>query len=88
MSFNDRVGDRLKADQSGVKISTVKNAGWAALAGLGAGDILIEVDGRSVPNIAELKVVMNGVRERKPARVKAFIKRGIYTGYIELEPRW
>lgn len=88
MSFNDRVGDRMKADQSGVKISTVKGAGWAALAGLGAGDVLLEIDGRAVTNIEQLKKVMADVSERKPARVKAFIKRGIYTAYLELEPNW
>ncbi len=88
MSFNDRVGERMKPDQDGVKISTVKGAGWAALAGLGSGDVLLEVDGRSVTNIAELKKVMADVADRKPARVKAFIKRGIYTAYLELEPKW
>ena len=88
MSYNDRVGDRMKEEQGGVKISTVKPAGWAALAGLGAGDVLLAVDGRDVASIAELKTVMKGINERKPARVKAFIKRGIYTAYLELEPKW
>ena len=88
MTFNDRVGDRMKEDQGGVKISNVKPAGWAALAGLGAGDVLLAMDGRELTSIAELKAVMKGVHERKPARVKAFIKRGIYTAYLELEPKW
>ena len=88
MSFNDRVGERMKEEQGGVKVSTVKPAGWAALAGLGAGDVLLAMDGQKVTSIAELKAVMSGVGKNKPARVKVFIKRGIYTAYLEFEPRW
>jgi len=88
MTLNDRIGDRLKEEQGGVKISGVKPAGWAALAGLGAGDVLLAMDGREVVSVDELKAVMKSVHERKPARVKAFIKRDIYTAYLELEPKW
>ena len=88
MSNDDRVSDRLKKEQQGVKISAVKNAGWAALAGLGTGDILLSVDGQNIESIARLKTVMKEISERKPARVKIFIKRGIYTEFLELEPKW
>jgi len=88
MTLNDRVGDRMKAEQGGVKVSSVKPAGWAALAGLGAGDVLLAMDGQELNSVADLKTVMKGVYDRKPARVKAFIKRGIYTAYLELEPKW
>lgn len=88
MTLNDRIGDRLKEEQGGVKVSSVKPAGWAALAGLGAGDVLLAMDGREVVSVDDLKAVMKSVHERKPARVKAFIKRGIYTAYLELEPKW
>lgn len=88
MTLNDRVGDRMKAEQGGVKISNVKPAGWAALAGLGAGDVLLAMDSKPLDSVADLKSVMKSVYERKPARVKAFIKRGIYTGYLEFEPKW
>ena len=88
LTLNDRIGDRLKEEQGGVKIAGVKPAGWAALAGLGAGDVLLAMDGHELRNIAGLKMVMNGVYDRKPERVKLFIKRGIYTAYLELEPKW
>ena len=88
MSNDDRVSDRLKKEQQGVKISSVKNAGWAALAGLGTGDILLSVDGQNIESIARLKTVMKEISERKPTRVKIFIKRGIYTEFLELEPKW
>jgi serine protease Do len=88
ISHDDRVNDRLKRELTGVKISAVKNAGWAALAGLGSGDILLAVDGTGIESIAHLKTVMKDISERKPARVKFFVKHGIHTEFLELEPRW
>jgi serine protease Do len=88
MTLDDRVSGRLASEQAGVKISSVKSAGWAALAGVAGGDILQAVDGQKVSNIAELKKVMKAIEERKPARVKFFVKHGIMTYFLELEPRW
>ena len=88
ISQDDRVNDRLKRELTGVKINSVKNAGWAALAGLGSGDILLAVDGKEIESIAHLKTVMKEIAGRKPARVKFFIKHGVYTEFLELEPRW
>ncbi|HEU5071982.1 MAG TPA: PDZ domain-containing protein [Verrucomicrobiae bacterium] len=88
MSLNDRVDERMKPDQGGVKISAVRNAGWAALAGLGVGDVLLSVENQPVESIADLKRLMQGVSQQKPEHVKIFIKRGIYTTFLELEPKW
>jgi serine protease Do len=88
MSLDDRVTARLPDQQQGIKLSSVKNAGWAALAGLAANDVVFAVDGQKVTTIAELKTVMKSIQERKPARVTFFIKRGIRTHFMELEPQW
>ena len=58
------------------------------MAGLSSGDILLAIDGRPVSGIAELKEIMNQLRVSQPRRVMFFIKRGIRTSFIELEPKW
>lgn len=88
MSLNDRVNERLKEKQGGVRISSVTAGGWAALAGLGTGDVLFSVSGREIDGIDTLKGEMKDISKRKPARVRMFIKRGIYTAFLELEPKW
>lgn len=88
MSLNDRVNERLKESQQGVRVSSVSAGGWAALAGLGTGDVIFSVEGRSIDSIDTLKRVMKEISQRKPQRVKVFIKRGIYTAFLELEPKW
>jgi serine protease Do len=88
MSLNDRVAARLPGELRGVKISSIKNAGWAALAGLGGNDVLLAVDGHETGSIVELKAIMKTISESKPQRVKFFVKRGIQTYFLELEPKW
>jgi len=88
LSFNDRIDQQLPEDLKGVRVITVESAGWAALAGLSSGDILLSVDGRPTESIAALKTILAELRETKPRRVTLFVKRGIWTQFLELEPKW
>jgi serine protease Do len=88
LSFDDRTDEHLPADVKGVRIVAVERAGWAALAGLGTGDILISIAGKPVENIAALKTLLAQLRDTKPRRAAFFIRRGIHTKFLEVEPRW
>ena len=88
MSFTDRVNAKLAESEKGVRIGSVQTAGWAALAGLSSGDILLSVDGEKVDSVTTLKGVMHKLYEAKPRRVIFFVKRGIRTLFAELEPKW
>ena len=88
ISLAERVEDKLPADEIGLRISAVQNAGWAALAGLGAGDFLLAMDGKQISTVAELEKMLKQFRETKPRRVVFFVRRGIHTSYLELEPKW
>ena len=88
LSLTDRIDAKLPEDTKGVRIGAVQNAGWAALAGLSPGDILLTIDSHPVSGIAELKITMKQMEVTKPRRVSFFIKRGIRTSFIELEPKW
>ena len=88
MSLNDRVSERMADQSGGVRVSNVKNAGWAALAGLSSGDVLLAVDNTKITTIPELKAKMKAITENKPASVAFLIKRGIRTQFLEIEPRW
>jgi serine protease Do len=88
LSLNDRVDDKLGADVRGLKVSAVQNAGWTALAGLSAGDILLTVDGKPMDSVATLKALLQGYRDSKPRRVVLFVRRGVHTFYLEIEPKW
>jgi len=88
MSFLDRAERELDAQAGGVLIDSVQTAGWAALAGLHAGDVLLRVDGEPVADIADLERRMDAIRQAQPKRVVFFIRRGIHSRFVELEPDW
>ena len=88
ISYHDRLEEQLPAGFQGVRIVNVERAGWAALAGLNAGDLLISVDGRVTDSIAALKTIFGQLREARPRRVVLFVHRGIHTRFLEVEPRW
>ena len=88
LSATDRLASKISEADKGVRVASVQYAGWAALAGLSSGDTLLQIDGEPVAGIAGLKGVMEHMRETKPRRVVFFIKRGIRTAFLELEPKW
>jgi serine protease Do len=88
MSVADRVTAKLAESEKGVRLGSVQNAGWAALAGLSSGDILLSIDGEPVESITALKRIMAKLYQAQPRRVIFFVKRGIRTMFAELEPKW
>ncbi len=88
MSLGDRVEEKMTPGASGLRISTVQNGGWAALAGLSSGDILLAMDGQPVTTIGAFRETLLKFRATKPRRVVCFVKRGIHTFFAEIEPKW
>ncbi len=85
---DDRVSDKLPADFKGVLITAVTPAGWAALGGLSAGDILVTINDKEVDSVETLKPILAELEKTERSPVVLFVRRGIATRYIELEPTW
>ena len=88
LSFADRVFLRMSPEDKAILVENVESAGWAALAGLRQGDLLLEVNGNSIADISSMKAMINQIHESKPRQVIFFVKRGIHTLFLELEPEW
>ncbi len=84
----DRVSDKLPEDFKGVLITAVTPAGWAALGGLMAGDLLVSIDGKPTDSIESLKPILADLEKNRRSPLVMFVRRGITTRYIELEPTW
>jgi serine protease Do len=84
----DRVARKLADDFKGVLVTAITPAGWAALAGLNAGDILISLDGTAVDSIEKLKTVLADLEKNTRSPIVMFVRHGITSRYIELEPTW
>lgn len=88
LSFADRVFMRIDDEENGLLVENVESAGWAALAGLRQGDLLLKIDHHSVNQIEEIQSLMAGLIKKQPEQVVFFVKRGIHTLFIELQPEW
>lgn len=88
LAQEDRVSRKLPSDFKGVLITSVTRAGWAALAGLRNNDILLSIDGRPIDSIETLKPILADLEKNNSSPIILFVRRGITTRYIELEPTW
>ncbi len=88
LTFQDRLDDRLAGLGQGVLVTGVENGGWAALAQLAVGDVVLSVDGRPVGGLTDLEGAMKRLAEARPKRVVLQVRRGVGTLFVELEPTW
>jgi serine protease Do len=84
----DRMRERWPLDQKGVLVAEVSPGGWAALAHLAVGDLILSSDGTPVNSVADLKTHMQDVAATHPRHVSLFVRRGIHTLFVELETSW
>ena len=88
LCFDDRVRQKLSEGQPGAYVEGVTEGGWAALAHLAVGDLVLAVDGQATPDVEALEGVMGKVSAMKPGSVVFHVKRGIHELYVELKPKW
>jgi len=88
MTFGDRNSRQLEDTQTGVLIDKAESGGWAQLAGLHSGDVLMAIDARPTNTVGELKAILAQAQKDKPRRLVCFVRRGIHTQYLEIEPDW
>lgn len=88
LAFPDRVQEGWEEDQEGVLVEVVDEGGWAALAYLAVGDLILAVDGEPIPDVGLFGVIMKKVASEKPRSIVFQVRRGIHNLYIELEPSW
>jgi len=88
LTFRDRRDPRLDADLAGALVTGVESGGWAALARLAVGDVVVAVDGAAIRSGADLEDAMGRIANERPRRVVFLVRRGVSTLFLELEPDW
>ncbi len=88
VSFFDAADEQWNSEQCGALVEEVKAGSWAELGSLSAGDLILEVDGRSVANVEGLRKDMEQIAANKKKVVVIKVMRGIHTSYLEFEPNW
>jgi len=69
----------------GVLVESVTEGGWAALAHLAEGDLIVAIDGERVTDVAGVQEKMTKLAASKPQSVVLSVRRGIRTFFVEME---
>ncbi len=88
LTLQDRLEERLEDDLRGVLVTSVESGGWAALAQLAVGDVILSIDGEPVADLRSLEQRIAQLARARPRRVVVLVRRGVSTLFLELEPAW
>ncbi len=88
LSFADRVFQRIDEQTTALFVENVEPAGWCSLAGLRQGDLLLKVNDEPVGSVPTFKHRMELLIQERTPNVVFFIKRGIHTLFVKVEPEW
>jgi serine protease Do len=89
LAATDRDDPRLRSGwRGGVYVDSVSQGGWAALARLAVGDVILAVDGHLVAGVSDLAARMEAIGSARPESVVFHVRRGIRTMFLELRPSW
>lgn len=76
------------AIDEGVFVESVEQAGWASLAGLAGGDVILSIDGKPISSLDQVDAVLTAAEENAQPFIVMLVKRGMLTRFIEVRPVW
>ncbi|MBK9120150.1 MAG: PDZ domain-containing protein [Phycisphaerales bacterium] len=88
VTFFDRDENRWTEEIEGVIVEQVEAAGWAGLAGIQTGDLILRIDGKPVRGLPTYRKIMAEVTANEPVRVVFVVLRGVRTHFHFVEPEW
>jgi C-terminal processing protease CtpA/Prc len=65
-----------------VVVTEVTRGGWASLAGLSTGDLILRVQDQPVTDVASFDAIVKKLKEAKPSVVSIFVRRGYRTNFV------
>lgn len=74
--------------KEGIFVDSVERAGWASLAGLVGGDVILTIDGKKVTSLEMLEKELVTIEEKRQDYIVLLVKRGKQTRFIEIHPIW
>ncbi len=87
LCFYDYVDMNLKEDIKGVFIEQVISGGWASLAKLEQGDIILSVQNEPIENLNTFKEKLTKIKENKIDKFVFQIQRGVQKYFVQIEVR-
>lgn len=74
--------------KEGIYVDSVERAGWASLAGLAGGDVILTIDGKKVTSLEMLEKELTEIEKNRNDYIVLLVKRGKLTRFVEIHPIW
>ena len=87
-TYMDGITTRWPDDSEGVVVTEVTGGGWASLAGLRQGDLVVSINDELVPDTEAFTAAIDSIESTRPDIVKIFVVRAYRTTFVFLEPEW
>ena len=84
----DRFNEAWNNEQRGVVVDAVQEGGWASLAHLAVGDLILVVNDKHIQDVSSFEEAMNDMNNKKPKVIVFQVLRGVHNMFIELETSW
>lgn len=88
ISYDDRVELNYDQSERGVLVTEVEPGGWASVGGLHEDDLIQAINGQKVVGIGDVERILTAEQKNSSKYIVIFVKRGIYTYFLELQPVW
>ena len=92
LEFTVREASRDDAQEAaiteGIYVDSVERAGWASLAGLAGGDVILSIDGEPVNSLDAIEKALDRIETERRDYIVLLVKRGTLTHFIEIHPIW
>jgi S1-C subfamily serine protease len=88
LADDDRNDPRKRDVTRGVVVDGIESGGWAALARLQSGDIILTIDGGPVADIEQLAARIAAASAARRTAIVFKVRRGVRTFFVQLEPVW
>jgi len=79
---------QLNFDTQGVWVSKVERAGWADVAGLRVGDLILKMNEKTVDSLESMKKRFKTIDDEKPEYLSLFIKRKSDTEFLFIKTNY
>jgi S1-C subfamily serine protease len=87
LAESDLNDPRLRGTTRGLVVDAIEQGGWAALARLAVGDVILAADGRAIDGLDGFAARLKAAVARRAAVVFK-IRRGVRTRFVDLQAGW
>jgi serine protease Do len=88
LTYDLRQRINLAPEVQGVVVDELNRGGWAALAGVRPGDLVLQVDGQGTPDLPSFRTALERMEEEQVPEVQFLLQRRFKTFFLPVPTEW